>query len=174
MTLVLVTGGSGFIGQHLVSELVGRGRRVRVLDVRMPSRALPIVDYVQGSVLDTELVRKAIAGVGEVYHLAGLPGMWKADRTEFHAVNYIGTENVLAEARRLGVKRFLHCSTESILFHAAQDDDVAAEEAQLSVEHMPGPYTRSKMLADRLALEAAGSGMHVVIGCPTMPIGTPA
>jgi dihydroflavonol-4-reductase len=171
MTLVLVTGGSGFIGQHLVSELVGRGRQVRVLDVRLPSRALPSVDYVQGSVLDTDLVRKAVAGVSEVYHLAGLPGMWKADRTEFHAVNYVGTENVLASARSLGVKRFLHCSTESILFHAAQGDDVAAEEAQLTVEHMPGPYTRSKMLADRLALEAACSGMHVVVGCPTMPIG---
>jgi len=171
MTQVLVTGGSGFIGQHLVSELVGRGRQVRVLDVRLPSRALPTVDYVQGSVLDAELVRKALAGVGDVYHLAGLPGMWKKDRTEFHAVNYTGTEIVLAAARSLGVRRFLHCSTESILFHTADGDDVAAEEALLSVEHMPGPYTRSKMLADRLALEAAASGMHVVVGCPTMPIG---
>ena len=171
MTQVLVTGGSGFIGQHLVSELVGRGRQVRVLDVRLPSRALPTVDYVQGSVLDAELVRKAVAGVGDVYHLAGLPGMWKKDRTEFHAVNYTGTEIVLAAARSLGVRRFLHCSTESILFHTADGDDVAAEEASLSVEHMPGPYTRSKMLADRLALEAAASGMHVVVGCPTMPIG---
>ena len=171
MTQVLVTGGSGFIGQHLVSELVGRGRQVRVLDVRLPSRALPTVDYVQGSVLDAELVRKAVAGVGDVYHLAGLPGMWKKDRAEFHAVNYTGTEIVLAAARSLGVRRFLHCSTESILFHTADGDDVAAEEASLSVEHMPGPYTRSKMLADRLALEAAASGMHVVVGCPTMPIG---
>jgi dihydroflavonol-4-reductase len=171
MTQVLVTGGSGFIGQHLVSELVGRGRQVRVLDVRLPSRAFPTVDYVQGSVLDAELVRKAVAGVGDVYHLAGLPGMWKRDRTEFHAVNYIGTEIVLEAARGLGVRRFLHCSTESILFHTTVGDDVAAEEASLSVEHMPGPYTRSKMLADRLALEAAGSGMHVVVGCPTMPIG---
>lgn len=171
MTLVLVTGGSGFIGQHLVSELVGRGRQVRVLDVRLPSRALPSVDYIQGSVLDTELVGKAVAGASEVYHLAGLPGMWKEDRAEFHAVNYVGTENVLAAAQSLGVKRFLQCSTESILFHTARGDVCAAEEASLSVEHMPGPYTRSKMLADRLALEAASSGMHVVVGCPTMPIG---
>lgn len=171
MTAVLVTGGSGFIGQHLVSELVSRGRQVRVLDVRLPSRVLPTVDYVQGSVLDTALVRKAVNGVGEVYHLAGLPGMWKVDRSEFHAVNYIGTVNVLEAARSLGVKRFLHCSTESILFHAVHGEDVMAEEASLSVDHMPGPYTRSKMLADQLALKAADSGLHVVVGCPTMPIG---
>src|SRR6516164_7898224 len=103
MTPVLVTGGSGFIGQHLVSELVGRGRQVRVLDVRLPSRMLPTVDYVQGSVLDQELVRCSMAGVDEVYHLAGLPGMWKPDRAEFHDVNYGGTETVLAIARKCGV-----------------------------------------------------------------------
>src|SRR6516164_10379719 len=171
MIPVLVTGGSGFIGQHLVSELVGRGRQVRVLDVRLPSRALPAVDYIQGSVLDADLVQSALAGVGEVYHLAGLPGMWKPDRAEFHAVNYVGTENGLAAAQRCGVARFLHCSTESILFYTPQGDDVAAEEASLSVDHMPGPYTRSKMLADQLALQAASSGQHVVVGCPTMPIG---
>jgi nucleoside-diphosphate-sugar epimerase len=171
MTRVLVTGGSGFIGQHLVSELASRGRQVRVLDVRLPSRALPSVDYVLGSVLDKELVCKAVTGIGEVYHLAGLPGMWKEDPNEFHAVNCVGTEIVLAAARSQGVQRFLHCSTESILFHTADGDDVEAEEASLSVERMPGPYTRSKMLADRLALEAAESGMHVVVGCPTMPIG---
>lgn len=171
MTQILVTGGSGFIGQHLVSELVGRGRQVRVLDVRLPSRALPSVEYIQGSVLDAEIVRTAVTGVSEVYHLAGLPGMWKKDRAEFHAVNCVGTEIVLTTARRLGVERFLHCSTESILFHAAEGDDVEAEEALLSADCMPGPYTRSKMLADRFALEAADSGMHVVVGCPTMPIG---
>ena len=56
MTRALVTGGSGFIGQHLVSELMARGIKVRVLDVLLPTRALPDVDYVQGSVLDQRLV----------------------------------------------------------------------------------------------------------------------
>lgn len=170
MTHVLVTGGSGFIGQHLVSELVGRGRQVRVLDVRLPTRPVPAVDYVKGSVLDVALVREAMAGIDEVYHLAGHPGMWKRDHGEFHAVNFKGTENILSAARRRGVGRFLHCSTESILFRATPDD-IAAEDARLSVDEMPGPYTRSKMLADELALQAAESGFPVIVGCPTMPIG---
>jgi dihydroflavonol-4-reductase len=171
MTTVLVTGGSGFIGQQLVSELVGQGKDVRVLDVRVPSRALPSVDYLEGSVLDTDLVGKAVAGVGEVYHLAGLPGMWKRDRDEFHAVNFVGTQNVLAAARKAGAARFVHCSTESILFRSSRPNDPAAEEAVLSLDQMPGPYTRSKMRADTLALEAAASGYPVIVGCPTMPIG---
>ena len=171
MTYVLVTGGSGFIGQHLVSKLVARGRQVRVLDVRAPSRTLPAVEYIEGSVLDTRLVHDATAGVDEVYHLAGLPGMWKLDRMEFHAVNFIGTRNVLTAARRRGAARFLHCSTESILFNASKSDALSREEALLSIDEMPGPYTRSKMLADEFALQAAASGFPVIVGCPTMPIG---
>ena len=65
MTPVLVTGGSGFIGQHLVSQLVARGRRVRVLDVSAPVRPLSAVEYIKGSILDTRVVDDAAAGVGE-------------------------------------------------------------------------------------------------------------
>jgi dihydroflavonol-4-reductase len=171
MTRALVTGGSGFIGQHLVSELVSRGRQVRILDVLLPTRTVPEVDYVEGSVLDKALVQDVMSGVDEVYHLAGLPGMWKPDRADFHAVNFIGTENVLTAARQRGVTRFMHCSTESILFGASQPCEGAAEDASLRVDEMPGPYTRSKMLADRLALQAAATGFPVIVGCPTMPIG---
>jgi dihydroflavonol-4-reductase len=172
MKRILVTGGSGFIGQHLVSELVSRGREVRVLDVRLPTRPIAAVDYVEGSVLDERLVETALDGVDEVYHLAAHPGMWKRDRADFHAINFKGTENVLTAARKRSVGRFLHCSTESILFRTTELDAVPAEDARLSVDEMPGPYTRSKMLADQLALDAAAAGFPVVVGCPTMPIGT--
>jgi NAD dependent epimerase/dehydratase family len=84
MTRVLVTGGSRFIGQHLVSALVTRGRQVRVLDLRPPSCALPEVRYVEGSVLDPDLVNEALRGVDEVYHLAGLPGMWQPQKRFSH------------------------------------------------------------------------------------------
>jgi dihydroflavonol-4-reductase len=170
MTRALVTGGSGFIGQYLVSELVAKGRKVRVLDVRPPTRALAGVEFVEGSVLDPDLLNNAVVNVDEIYHLAGLPGMWKLNKAEFHDVNFIGTRNVLTAARQRGGTRFLHCSTESILFHSSPGD-VSAEEARLSLDDMPGPYTRSKMLADELALQAAASGFPVVVGCPTMPIG---
>ena len=118
MTRILVTGGNGFIGKHLVSALVAQGREVRVLDLQPPFRALPKVEYVRGSVLDRDLVQRAMDGVDEVYHLAGLPGMWLPRKGDFHAVNYGGTEIVIETARKRGVKRFLHCSTESILFRA--------------------------------------------------------
>jgi len=169
MTKVLVTGGNGFIGTHLVSTLVAGGRDVRVLDVLPSTRSLPEVEYVRGSVLDRDLVHRAMDDVQHVYHLAGLPGMWMPRKGDFHTVNCCGTEIVLEEAQRRDVKRFLHCSTESILFRTVCADDPADD--VLTRDDMPGPYTRSKMLAERFAMQAAASGYPVVIGCPTMPIG---
>ena len=116
MTCVLVTGGSGFIGQHLVGTLVASGRQARVLDLRPPGRAVTNAQYIKGSVLDRELVDQALDGVDEVYHLAGLPGMWVARKDDFHAVNCRGTEVVISAARKRGIARFLHCSTSPSCF----------------------------------------------------------
>jgi dihydroflavonol-4-reductase len=170
MTRILVTGGSGFIGQHLVSMLAERGHQMRVLDLRPPSRAVANVQYIKGSVLDATLVNQALDDIGEVYHLAGLPGMWLSRKDDFHDVNCRGTQVVIEAARKRGIARLLHCSTESILFRSSPGE-TAVEDSLLTAEDMPGPYTRSKLLAEQHAMQAAASGFPVVIGSPTMPIG---
>ena len=170
VTHTLVTGGSGFIGQHLVPVLQARGRSVRVLDIHSPESAAG-VQFVNGSILDPAAVSEALDDVDEVYHLAGLPGMWVPDKNDFHAVNCRGTEIVLAAARKRGVARFLHCSTESILFGPSNREPTVTENVRTTLEEMPGAYTRSKMQAEQLALAAAASGFPVVIANPTMPIG---
>ncbi len=114
MTHTLVTGGSGFIGQHLVPALQARGRRVRILDLRPPEPAAR-TQFIKGSVLDSAALSQALDDVDEVYHLAALPGMWMPDKNDFYAVNCRGTEMVIAAARERHIPRFLHCSTESIL-----------------------------------------------------------
>jgi dihydroflavonol-4-reductase len=171
MTRVLVTGGTGFIGQHLVSALVAREHKVRVLDLRPPVCGIPGVEYVAGSVLDSALVDDTLQDVDEVYHLAGLPGMWLPKKSDFHAVNFQGTEVVIKAARKRGTARFLHCSTESILFRPPSLKDASDERSLLPPQQMPGVYTRSKMLAEQSAARAAAEGFPLVIGTPTMPIG---
>jgi dihydroflavonol-4-reductase len=171
MTRVLVTGGTGFIGQHLVSALAAGGRQVRVLDIRPPICPVSDVEYVGGSVLDPNQVDAALRDVAEVYHLAGLPGMWIPRKSDFCAVNCHGTEVVVTAARKRGIARFLHCSTESILFRPSPLQDAASESSLLPPQEMPGLYTRSKMLAEQFAAQAAASGFPLIIGTPTMPIG---
>jgi dihydroflavonol-4-reductase len=122
-------------------------------------------------VLDSALVDETLRDTDEVYHLAGLPGMWLPKKSDFHAVNFQGTEMVIAAARKRGVARFLHCSTESILFRPASLQDDSSERSLLPPQQMPGVYTRSKMLAEQSAAQAAAAGFPLVIGTPTMPIG---
>jgi dihydroflavonol-4-reductase len=171
MRPALVTGGGGFIGQHLVTTLLAHGRRVRVLDLRPPRWSATSVQYVRGSILDSKLLEATLDDVEEVYHLAGLPGMWAHHKNDFHLINAQGTAIVIAAARKRGVSRFLHCSTESILFRPSCTASALAEDVSVTPDQMPGAYTRSKMLGEQRALQAAASGFPVVIANPTMPIG---
>jgi dihydroflavonol-4-reductase len=157
----LVTGGSGFIGQHLVAALVNQGRRVRILDTRPPTTAPAGVHFIQGSILDPVLVREALDDVDDVYHLAALPGMWMPNKNDFRAVNCCGTQVVIAAARERGVSRFLHCSTESILFGASNNEAILTEEVRTTPDEMPGAYTRSKLAAEQLAMQVATSEFPV-------------
>ena len=142
-----------------------------ILDIRPPTCELEGVQFLKGSVLDPVKVRETVSGVEEVYHLAALPGMWVPRKQDFHSVNCLGTEVVIAAAQDRGVSRLLHCSTESILFSVSNKDRFVAEHVSTTLEEMPGAYTRSKMAAEQRALKAAASGFPVVIASPTMPIG---
>jgi dihydroflavonol-4-reductase len=116
--LILVTGGGGFIGSHLVNQLVKAGEAVRVLEQPAADvRHLPIdaIELVRGDIRRAQEVRDAVRDCHQVYHLAANPNLWTRDRRDFDAVNNEGTRNVLHEALRAGAERVLHTSTESIL-----------------------------------------------------------
>src|SRR5262249_19458884 len=171
--LALVTGGSGFLGQYLVSALVVRGHTVRIFDQTPPVRLPPRAEFVQGSVTDRGRVMRALDDVTHVYHLAAIPHLWVADRHEFDRVNVEGTRTRLAAAKEDQDVRFVHCSTESILLPPRAKAGVGAidEGVALDLADMPGSYTRSKFLAEQAAIAAARDGLDVVIVNPTVPIG---
>jgi dihydroflavonol-4-reductase len=171
MTRVLVTGGSGFIGRHLVSALAARGDFVRVLDLAPAGDLPPGTEYVCGSILDQASVLRALEGIDCVYHLAGIAHLWAADRGDFDTINRAGTENILRAARAQKLRRFLHCSSDTVLLPPGQHSGEINETISLSLADMPGPYTRSKYLAEQAALAASGEDMRVVVVNPTIPIG---
>lgn len=172
MTSVLVTGGSGFIGRQLVGALVSRGEHVRVLDLARSDDLPAAAEFVRASVTDGPAVEAALQGVDCLYHLAGIAHLWARRKSDFDLVNRQGTETVLRAAAAARVRRVVHCSTESILLpkrsagRAVVDESVAP-----SLEDMPGPYTRSKFLGERAAIEAARGGLDLVVVNPTVPIG---
>ncbi len=170
---LLITGGAGFIGSHLVHLLVARGERVRVLDLpRAPVDHLPLdrIDLVHADIRDRAAVERAVAGCREVYHLAANPNLWAQPRGLFHQVNYLGTVNVLEAALAAGARRVLHTSTESILTRARQSAAIT-EEQHVGPEDVIGPYCRSKYRAEQHAFRLARAGAPVVIVNPTLPVG---
>jgi dihydroflavonol-4-reductase len=170
---VLVTGGAGFIGSHLVRKLVERGHSVRVLDRPAANRDhLPLdrIDYFPADIRNGEAVRAAVRGCRFVYHLAANPQLWTRRRGHFHQVNYIGTVNVLSAALASGAERILHTSTESILTRTRQTTPIA-EDQDVPSREVIGPYCRSKFRAERYAFHLARGGAPVVIVNPTLPIG---
>ena len=107
--VVLVTGGAGFIGSHLVRLLLGRGADVRVLEhPRAAIEHLPLdrVDLVRADIRDRQAVDRAVRGCSEVYHLAANPNLWTQQRGRFRKVNYTGTVNVLEAALEAGCHVF--------------------------------------------------------------------
>jgi dihydroflavonol-4-reductase len=167
----LVTGGSGFIGQHLVSALLQRGNQVRILDQAPPRRLWPRCQCIRASVTDRDAVLRATEGMDEVYHLAGIPHLWTAHAGDFNRINGVGTATVMAAARENGVRRVVHCSSETVLLAAHRSSEVIDESVVGTDGRAVGPYTHSKCLAERAAADAARNGLHVVIVNPTLPIG---
>ena len=175
MRLNLVTGGCGFIGRHLVEQLAARGERVRVLDLRSLGATPAGVERVVGSITEPATVARAMDGCERVFHLAANPNLWAPDPRSFDVVNHQGTRRMLEAAQKAGVQRFVYTSTESILKSCRAPKGSARalidEKVRLTLEDMPGPYCRSKFLAEEAAREAAAGGLPVVIANPTMPIG---
>jgi dihydroflavonol-4-reductase len=168
----LVTGGSGFIGRHVVNTLRARGARVRILDLVPPDDPAPDVEFVSGSILDPDRVGAAMLDVRHVYHLAGIAKLWSRDRSDFDRVNAVGTATVMRAAAERRVARVVHCSTEAILLpkcHAA--GALIDETARPERSDMSGPYTRSKLAAEQAVLAAVQGGLNALIVNPTVPIG---
>jgi|SRR5579871_166003 len=170
---ILVTGGGGFLGSHLVRQLLDRGEDVRVLEHPEAQTAhLPLdrIELLRGDIRDWRAVERAVRGCAAVYHLAANPHLWTQRRGLFRQVNYLGAVHVLEAALEAGARRVLHVSTESILTCARQTGPIA-EDQQVHLRDVVGPYCRSKFLAERHAFALARMGAPVIIVNPTLPIG---
>jgi dihydroflavonol-4-reductase len=172
MKLALVTGGNGFVGCHVVRALIARGDRVRVL-VRERADLSALegleVEIARGDLRDREAVARAAAGCIEVYHVAADYRLWVPDPDAMYATNVEGTRNLIAAAHGAGAARIVHTSTVGAL--GIPHGGVGAEDTPVTRAQMPGPYKRSKYLAERVAEEAARAGAPVVIVNPSTPIG---
>lgn len=151
MALYLVTGGAGFIGSHLVEEIVRRGESVRVLDDLSTGRkenlsaVLDKVDFHEGDICDPATLRRVFKGVGCVIHLAALSSVVRSieDPVATTQVNLIGTLQVLLAAREAHVKRVVMAAT-----GAAYGDNPILPRVETQMPDPLSPYALVKLAGE--------------------------
>ncbi|OJW25722.1 MAG: 3-beta hydroxysteroid dehydrogenase [Planctomycetales bacterium 71-10] len=158
---VLVTGGGGFLGSAVVAMLRDRGQPVRSLTRRRYGRLDEIgAEQIQGDVADPAVVDRAVAGCDAVFHVAAKAGLW-GSREEYYRANVEGTQNVLDACRRHGVRKLVHTSSPSVVFHGT--DLEGADESAPYPDHYEAAYPETKAIAEKLVLKANDASLATVV-----------
>jgi len=171
---VLVTGGSGFVGANLVTELLDRGHEVRSFD-RAPSPlpAHPRLHVVQGDICDQETVAAAVDGIDTIFHTAAIidlmggASVTEAYRQRSFAVNVHGTENLVHAAQKAGVKRFIYTASNSVVMGGKRIS--GGDETLPYTERFNDLYTETKVVAERFVLSQ--NGVDSMLTCSIRPSG---
>lgn len=163
---VLVTGGGGFIGHHLVRRLLADGHDVQVLDnfsTGLRERLLGLdARIIEGDLRSYERVHTAVRGVEAVFHLGALPSVQRSiqDPLATHAVNVDGTLNVLLASRDEGVRRVAFASSSSVY-----GANPALPKSEADIPLPMSPYAVSKLAAERYC-----AAFHEVYGLETVAL----
>jgi len=167
----IVTGATGFLGQHLVNQLMEQGWQVSALcrDHFKAAHLPKGVQVVLGDITDPASLNKLPEGADAVFHTAASTNTWSQRNAEQDRVNLEGTRNVLDMAKNKGVTRFIH--TSSVVVYGTEVHEVH-EDLPKTGDASWINYVRSKTLAEKMVLEATQTGpMQSVILNPTHIIG---
>jgi nucleoside-diphosphate-sugar epimerase len=157
---VLVTGGGGFLGSAIVRLLRKRAIPVRSL-ARHRYAGLDAlgVEQIQGDVADLETVSRAVEGCHTVFHVAAKAGLW-GPFPEYHRVNVVGTENVIAACRAHDIRRLIYTSSPSVVFTGHDLEGV--DESIPYARHYDAAYPATKAIAEKLVLSANDSRLATI------------
>jgi 2-alkyl-3-oxoalkanoate reductase len=164
--VVLVTGGTGFTGSHLVKRLLARGHDVRVIDNQKGLFYDELVDLgaqiTLGSITDRELVDQVTIGCDVVYHLAAAFRSVNAPKEVYWDVNVNGTRHLLEAALIHGIHKVVYCSTQGVHGHISSPP--GNEESPIEPEDY---YQYTKYEGERVAHEFMEQGLNITILRPT-------
>ncbi|HLM74007.1 MAG TPA: NAD-dependent epimerase/dehydratase family protein [Polyangiaceae bacterium] len=172
MSRYLVTGSTGFLGSHLIDTLLSKGHEVVALCRREAPELTAKGAVVRlGDVLDGPSVKAAAEGCEGVFHCAGRVSRKREDAEALYRVHVDGTKTALDASREAGVKKAVLASTSGTVA-VSKAPEVLDETAPAPTELIAGwPYYRSKLYAERAALDRSGPGFEVVSVNPSLLLG---
>ena len=167
MIKIFITGGTGFIGKHVLEKLQNENKFHVVILTRHKRDDQKNLSYVQGDISNTLLISEYIGQSNYVIHMAGC----KNDPKSFFQTNVKGTEALILAAAETGMKRIIYTSSVATL-GLKRDGTPANEETSSSLETMTGHYKRSKFLAEHAVKKLTDEHkLPLVIVNPSTPIG---
>src|SRR5689334_11515299 len=171
---VLVTGGSGFVGANLVTELLDRGHHVRSFDrVPSPLAAHPRLEVLEGDICDAATVAAAVKDIDTVIHTAAIIDLMGGGsvteeyRKRSFAVNVEGTKNLVHAAQAAGTKRFVYTASNSVVMGGQRIS--GGDETLPYTKRFNDLYTETKVAAEQFVLSQ--NGVDGLLSCSIRPSG---
>jgi dihydroflavonol-4-reductase len=176
MSIALVTGGTGFVGCHVVRHLLAQKVKVRCL-VRPGSNKANLqgldVEIAEGDLNDFVSLHKAVSGSQMLFHVAADYRLWARNPKEMERTNVQGTRDILQAAADAGVKKVVYTSSVAAVGRPEEEGQlgIGYEDLDPPESQQIGPYKRSKFASELVAREFAHKGLNLVIVNPSTPIG---
>ena len=173
--MILVTGASGFLGQHLVRHLSEQGKNIRALyNKNKPGHGLtklPGVNWQQCDLLDVYAVEEAMANIDEVYHCAGIVSFHPSEKKKLMHFNVTSTAHIVNEALEKGIRKLVHVSSVAALGRNDAKQTEITEEAEWEESKRNSQYALSKYFAEMEVWRGIGEGLNAAIVNPGIVLG---
>ncbi len=184
--MIFVTGGTGFLGSHLIYQLIKKGEKVKALKRKDSSfemiqrifsffdksgvELLQKIEWVEGDLLDIYTLEEFLEGVRVIYHCGALVSFQRADKMRMQKVNIEGTANLVNAAINKNVSRFCHVSSIAAIGRA-DNDQVIDEDVVWKSSQVNSSYAVSKYGSEREVWRGMEEGLNAVIVNPSVILG---
>ncbi|RUT77744.1 NAD-dependent epimerase/dehydratase family protein [Ancylomarina longa] len=185
--MILVTGGTGLVGSHLLFDLVSKGKKVRALKRKtsntqlvrqtfgyyseIPDELFNRIEWLDGDMLDSFSLEDALVGIGEVYHCAALVSFRKSDRKSMQDINVKGTRNLVNACLDANIRKFCMVSSVAALGTPAEGENTVTENTPWRPEDKRSAYSISKFNSELEVWRGIEEGLDAVIVNPSVILG---
>lgn len=173
MAKVLVTGATGFIGNHVTRLCLDQGDTVRVMvmpgEDRRPLEGMD-VEFVEGNLLDPPSLARAVEGVEQLYHLAALFAVWTRDPDLHYRINVEGARHMMRAAQAAGVEKIVFTSSIAAI-GTPGDGTLSTEDTPFASWHFASEYILSKYISHLEVKGMVKDGLPVTMVLPSLPFG---
>ncbi|KAA1191808.1 NAD-dependent epimerase/dehydratase family protein [Pseudohalioglobus sediminis] len=173
MSKVLITGATGFIGNHVARLCLDQGDEVRAMvmpgEDRSPLAGME-VEFVEGNLLDPQSLAQAVQGVDKLYHLAALFAVWTKDPDLHYKINVEGTRHLMRAALAAGLEKIVYTSSIAAIGTDGKGTP-STEETPFASWHFASPYILSKYISHLEVKGMVKDGLPVTMVMPGLPFG---